>query len=87
MLVPHLPYLVKVTLPEVELYTEMVITGTYRPVTGGVVNSPNLRFGSSVLSQRKEAIRREDEFDSVNLRDLFGREINIFLQRVGSTPS
>lgn len=31
-------------------------------MTGAVDNSPNLRFGSNVLSQRKEAVRKEEYF-------------------------
>ena len=29
------------------------MTGAHKPMTGVVDNSPNLRFGTSVLSQRK----------------------------------
>ena len=60
LLAPHLPYIIKIILPEVELYNRALGTGTSRPITGIVDNSPNLRFGTNVLSQRKESIRRED---------------------------
>ena len=62
LLLPHFPFIIKVTLPEVENYNKLVMTGTNKPMTGIVVNSPNIRFGTTVLSQRKELIRKEDEF-------------------------
>ena len=55
-------------------------------MTGVVDNSPNLRFSTNVLSQRKELIRKEDYFESINLLDLFRREVTNFLQRIGSSP-
>ena len=39
--------------------------------TGVVDNSPNLRFASNILSERKEEIRKKDGFEDVNLGDLF----------------
>lgn len=61
-MLPHIPFIVKVTLPSVENYNKLLQRGANRPMTGIVDNSPNLRFGSSVLSSRKEAVRREDYF-------------------------
>jgi hypothetical protein len=86
ILIPHLPFIVRVTLSEVELYLKQALSGAPRLITGTVENSPNLRFSSNVLSQRKENIRKEDGFDGVNLGELFRREIGTFLQRVGSSP-
>ena len=36
-------------------------------MTGVIDNSPNLRFGTSMLSERKELIRKQDIFETVNL--------------------
>jgi hypothetical protein len=82
LLRPRTPQILQLLIPEVEQYNS-TLQHSPRPFTGVVDNSPNLRFASNVLSQRKEEVRKKDGFEGVDLKRVFAEEVGKYFRRIG----
>lgn len=65
-------------IPAVEQYLKQA-TGQDSLNVGKIENSPTIRFSQSILSERKEQIRKQGSYDDIEMKGYFFLQLKICL--------
>lgn len=67
-------------IPEVEAHVKQ---GQQGQNAGKVENSPTIRFSQSILSERKEMIRKQGAYDNIDIRQYFLAQLKETIEKAG----